>query len=61
MTVATNDYAAAIAHLPAAAVLRLENVPWEEYEQLLADLGPSYAVRIFYDQGRMEITGPSAS
>jgi len=61
MTVATNDYAAAIAHLPAAAVLRLDNVPWEEYEQLLAELGPGYAVRIFYDQGRMEIMGPSAA
>ena len=61
MPVATTDYAAAIAHLPAAAVLRLDNVSWEEYEQLLADLGPGYAVRIFYDRGRMEIMGPSAA
>jgi Uma2 family endonuclease len=60
MSVATTDYSLAIAHLPAAAVLRLDNVPWEEYEQLLADLGPGYAVRIFYDRGRMEIMGPSA-
>jgi len=61
MPVATTEYAAAIAHLPPAAVLRLDNVSWEEYEQLLADLGPTYAVRIFYDQGRMEIMGPSAA
>jgi Uma2 family endonuclease len=61
MPAAITDYSSAIAHLPAAAVLRLDNVPWEEYEQLLADLGPGYAVRIFYDQGRMEIMGPSAA
>ena len=61
MPVATTDYSSAIAHLPAGAVLRLDNVPWEEYEQLLADLGPGYAVRIFYDRGRMEIMGPSAA
>ena len=61
MAIATTDYSSAIAHLPAAAVLRLDNVPWEEYEQLLADLGPGYAVRIFYDRGRMEIMGPSAA
>lgn len=61
MSAVTTDYSLAIAHLPAGAVLRLDNVPWEEYEQLLADLGPGYAVRIFYDRGRMEIMGPSAA
>src|SRR5882762_10164077 len=61
MPVATSDYSTAVAHLPAAAVLRLENVAWEEYEQLLADLGPGYAVRIFYDRGRMEIMAPSGA
>jgi Uma2 family endonuclease len=40
-------------------VLRIDDVPWEEYEQLLADLGEGYAVRIFYDQGRMEIMAPA--
>jgi Uma2 family endonuclease len=59
MTVAVADYTEAIAHLPAGAVLRADDVPWEEYEQLLADLGPSYSVRIFYDRGRMEIMAPS--
>jgi Uma2 family endonuclease len=61
MPIATTDYSSIISHLPTAAVLRLDNVPWEEYEQLLADLGPTYAVRIFYDRGRMEIMGPSAA
>ena len=60
MSVATTDYLAAIAHLPAGAALRMDDVTWEEYEQLLADLGDGYAVRIFYDQGRMEIVAPTS-
>jgi len=59
MPVAATDYLDAIAHLPSGAVLRFDDVPWEEYEQLLADLGEGYAVRIFYDNGRMEIMAPS--
>ena len=61
MSVATTDYLAAIAHLPAGAALRMDNITWEEYEQLLNDLGESYAERIFYDQGRMEIMAPSST
>jgi Uma2 family endonuclease len=60
MPVATANYLAAIAHLPAGDSLRRDDVPWEEYEQLLADLGEGYAVRIFYDQGRMEIMSPDS-
>ena len=59
MPVAATDYLDAIAHLPVGAVLRFDDVPWEEYEQLLTDLGEGYAVRIFYDNGRMEIMAPS--
>src|SRR3989442_7450021 len=59
MPVAATDYLDLIAHLPVGAVLRFDDVPWEEYEQLLADLGEGYAVRIFYDDGRMEIMAPS--
>ena len=61
MSVATTDYLAAIAHLPAGAVLRIDDVSWEEYESLLGDLGDDYAVRIFYDQGRMEIMTPAST
>ena len=61
MSVATTDYLAAIAHLPAGAVLRIDDVPWEEYENLLADLGEGYAVRIFYDNGRMEVMAPAST
>lgn len=61
MSVATTDYLAAIAHLPAGAVLRIDDVSWGDYEHLLADLGESYSVRIFYDQGRMEIMAPAST
>lgn len=60
MSVATTDYLAAIEHLPRGASLRVDDVSWEEYEQLLADLGDSYTARIFYDEGRMEIMAPTA-
>src|SRR5437016_1971471 len=59
MPVAATDYLDAITHLPVGAVLRFDDVPWEEYEQLLTDLGEGYAVRIFYDNGRLEIMAPS--
>ena len=59
MPVATTDYLEAIAHLPDGAVLTFNGVAWQEYEQLLTDLGPSYSVRVFYDEGRMEIMVPT--
>jgi Uma2 family endonuclease len=60
MTTQTGNYLNAIAHLPAGGTLILGDVPWSEYEQLLADLGEGYAVRVSYDQGRLEITTPSS-
>jgi Uma2 family endonuclease len=59
MPVAATDYLSAIAHLPDGAALTFNGVAWQEYEQLLTDLGPSYSVRIFYDEGRMEIMAPT--
>lgn len=62
MSVATaSEYLEAIAHLPPGTTLRAHDVSWEEYEQLLADLGPAYSVRIFYDHGRMEIMAPTSA
>ena len=61
MSVAPADYLAAIEHLPAGAVLRFDDVPWKDYENLLADLGEGYAVRIFYDNGRMEVMAPAST
>jgi len=59
MSAATTDYLEAIGHLPDGAVLTFNGVAWHEYEQVLADLGPCYSVRIFYDEGRMEIMVPT--
>ncbi len=61
MALAIAEYLAAVTHLPPGAVLRVDDVPWEEYERLLADLGEGYAVRIFYDRGRMEIVAPTST
>ena len=55
MATQTVSYVDAITHLPPGGTLILTDVPWEEYEQLLADLGDSYAARITYDRGRLEI------
>jgi Uma2 family endonuclease len=60
MTTQTANYLDAIAHLPAGGSLILNDVPWEEYEKLLSDLGEGYAVRIAYDRGRLEIMSPTA-
>jgi len=57
----TADYLAAIEHMPAGAVLRVDGVSWEEFEQLLADLGEGSVVRVFYDAGRMEIIAPTSA
>jgi Uma2 family endonuclease len=59
MQVAATDYLEAIARLPDDANLTFDGVAWQDYERLLADLGPGYSVRIFYDEGRMEITAPT--
>ncbi len=55
---ATSLYAEAVAHLPPNATLCAVDVPWEEYEQLLEDLGDGYAGRVFYDRGTLEIMSP---
>jgi Uma2 family endonuclease len=36
----------------------LRDVSWEEYEQLLDDLGDGYAPRIQYDEGTLELMAP---
>lgn len=47
-----------IGHLPPGATLRMDNVSWDDYENLLANLGESSHMRVFYDQGRVEILSP---
>jgi Uma2 family endonuclease len=59
MTTQTLNYLEAIAHLPPGGTLILTDVPWEEYEQLLSDLGDCYAARITFNQGTLEIMSPT--
>jgi Uma2 family endonuclease len=61
MSVAPTDYLTAVGHLPAGAVLRIDDVSWEEYQNLLAYLGQGYAARVFYDNGRMEVMAPASA
>ena len=52
------DYREAVDHLPEGAILVLQDVPWDDYEQLLDDLVDRPGVRATYDQGRLEIMSP---
>src|SRR5262245_20186314 len=56
--VATSQYLKAIPLLPSRTELLVREAPWEEYEQLLQDLGPKSSARVFYNQGRMWIVPP---
>lgn len=59
MSTETVSYLDAIEHLPAGATLRLNDVSWEEYEELVAQMGdnkPGYHVS--YDRGRLEVMSP---
>jgi Uma2 family endonuclease len=56
--VATSPYFDALTHLPPGGVLRFDGVSWDDYEQLLRDVGDYYRARIFYDRGKLEIISP---
>lgn len=58
MTIQTADYLEAIEHLPAGATLRLPQIAWNEYEQLLTELADRPGLRVSYDHGRLEIMSP---
>jgi len=57
----TSIYIDAIAHMPAGSTLTIPDVTWENYEQLLHDLGDSSSVRVSYDNGKLEIMSPLLS
>ena len=52
------NYLDTVAHMPAGSLLRMDRVAWQDYEKLLDELGDGYAVRVSYDEGRLEITPP---
>jgi Uma2 family endonuclease len=53
-----NSLIEVVSHLRPGAMYREDGVTWAEYEELLADLSETSSVRVFYDQGRMEIMSP---
>jgi Uma2 family endonuclease len=59
MSAYTPQYLEAIEHLPDGAMLRLEDISWDEYEQLLDQLAEWRGMRVSYDRGRVEIMSPS--
>jgi Uma2 family endonuclease len=59
MSVQTADYLDLITRLPPGGRLTLYEIAWEEYEQLLDQLGDEYHFRISYDNGRLEIMTPT--
>lgn len=58
--IATTDLLEVAERLRTGSVFYAEQISWGEYEELLAELGPAYGVRIFYDDGRMEIMAPAS-
>lgn len=59
MTTQTMSFLEAIEHLPAGGSLILTDVSWNEYEQLLTELGDCRGVRVTFDRGRLEVMSPS--
>ena len=53
------DYLEAVEHLPAGATLRLAGVSWDEYEEMLSELGDRAGLRVSYAEGRLQITSPT--
>jgi Uma2 family endonuclease len=59
MSAYTSNYLEAIEHLPDGAMLRLEDISWDEYERLLDQLADWPGMRVSYDHGRVEIMSPT--
>lgn len=49
------SYREIIDRLPEASTLILQGVSWDEYEQVLEDVGDAHGLRISYDEGELRI------
>jgi Uma2 family endonuclease len=58
MSTLTTNYLDIIERLPAGALLRLQNVGWNDYEFLLTQMDDYPGHRLSYDRGRLEIMSP---
>jgi Uma2 family endonuclease len=59
MSATTTNYLDIIERLPAGALLRLQNVGWDDYEFLLTQMEDYPGHRVSYDSGRLEIMSPN--
>jgi Uma2 family endonuclease len=59
MSTLTTNYLDIIERLPAGALLRLQNVGWDEYEHLLTQMDDYPGHRLSYDCGRLTVMSPS--
>ncbi|MGH9426911.1 MAG: Uma2 family endonuclease [Terriglobia bacterium] len=60
MSVQTTECFDAIVHLPPGSKLTFYEIDWEQYEELLGQLGDAPSLRISYDNGRLDIMSPSS-
>ena len=60
MSTQANNYRELIAQLPPGSRLSLYDVEWDEYDDLLQQMGDTPGFRVSYDNGRMQILSPSA-
>lgn len=58
MNTLTTDCLEIIERLPAGAKLELPDIDWDEYEQLLSQMGDFPGHRLSYDRGRLDIMSP---
>jgi len=58
MSIRSTDVTEAVDHLPAGATLLIQDISWEEYEQLLDELDDRPGIRVTYDSGNLEIMSP---
>ncbi|MBV9926584.1 MAG: Uma2 family endonuclease [Acidobacteria bacterium] len=59
MSTQTTNYLDLIERLTAGAKLELYNIDWDEYENLLSQMGDFPGHRLSYDAGRLTIVSPS--
>ena len=55
MTTETVNYFALVEQLPEDAILIFHNVPWEDYEELLAQVGEARGLRISFNDGILKV------
>lgn len=60
MSTSAADYRELIPQLPPGSKLLLYDVGWDEYDDLVNQMGETSAVRVSYENGRMQIMSPSA-